>query len=213
MRELLREGLNAARTVKRLTLVAAKRLRPPPLPANPDGRTMVHLGCGEIVMPGYVNVDMLPLPHVHYVAPVGRLKMFADESVDLLYACHVLEHVPRRALPPTLAEWRRVLKPGGLLRVSVPDFDLLLGMRQFEDGDVSAILDPLMGSQSHRWDFHYCVYTAGYLGKLLADAGFSNVRPWDSSTVGYAAYGDWSSRSVKGRKKPHFISLNLEANR
>jgi predicted SAM-dependent methyltransferase len=193
--------------------VAAKKLHPPDLPVNPDGSMLIYLGCGEINMPGYINVDMLPLPHVHYVSSVSKLPMFSDRSADLLYACHVLEHVPRRDVIKTLMEWRRVVKEGGIVRISVPDFDALLAMRESEDGDVNAILDPLMGSQDHQFDFHFSVYTEDSLSRLLKEAGFDQVRQWDADSVGYAKYGDWSSRCVTRNSHRYFISLNLEAQR
>jgi len=50
---------------------------------------------------------------------------FADGSVDFLYSSHFLEHVPRWQALKLLRECHRVLRPGGLLRISVPDLRLL----------------------------------------------------------------------------------------
>src|SRR5712691_10133775 len=152
---LLRFGNRVFRSLQTSFRRVAKKLNRPSLPVNADGRVMIYLGCGEINMPGYINVDMLPLPHVHYVSSVSKLPMFSDKCADLLYSCHVLEHVPRRDVMKTLAEWRRIVKKGGIVRISVPDFDALLAMREGEGGDVDAILDPLMGSQDHEFDFHF----------------------------------------------------------
>ena len=59
----------------------------------------LHIGCGEKFLPGYKHVDARKFPHVDYVTDnLDNLKMFNDESVDEIYACHVLEHFPRAAM-------------------------------------------------------------------------------------------------------------------
>ena len=50
--------------------------------------------------------------------------MFADDSVGLIYASHILEHFGRHQYEDVLAEWYRVLSPGGVLRLAVPDFEV-----------------------------------------------------------------------------------------
>lgn len=196
--------------VRRVAGAMRKAIARPALPTNVDGKVRVHLGCGSIVIPGYINVDMMPLPHVHYVGGAQELSMFDDESVDLLYACHVLEHVPRRELIVTLSEWRRVLRPGGVARISVPDFDLLLKARDAE-GSIAVIQDALFGSFEHAFDVHHSAFTEESLTQLLGKSGFSSVRRWDAEREGLASYGDWSTRRIRGGRVEHFISLNLEA--
>lgn len=210
VRKILRRVRRQVFGVRRLVGVARKTVFRTPLPASPDGLVRVHLGCGPVDIPGYVNVDMLPLPHVHHVCGVQRLKVFADESIDLLYACHVLEHVPRRELRETLEEWRRVLRPGGVLRISVPDFDLLLKMRDGE-GSLAAIQDPLFGSFEHAYDLHHSAFDEATLGARLTEAGFSSVRAWDPVVTGVAPHGDWSARTIRGKRGEYPVSLNLEA--
>lgn len=86
----------------------------------------LHIGCGEVIIPGWVNCDVRPLDHVDIVAPAHALGL-PDGVVDEIYACHVLEHFGFGVCTPSftdvLFEWRRVLKPGGTLRVSVPSLE------------------------------------------------------------------------------------------
>jgi SAM-dependent methyltransferase len=84
--------------------------------ARPDD-FMVNLGSGTFVYPRIVNVDGVGYRNVHVVCDLEALP-FADESVDRLLSIAVLEHVnePQRHI----AEFRRVLKPGGALLVYVP---------------------------------------------------------------------------------------------
>ena len=49
-----------------------------------------------------------------------------NESVDLIYACHIVEHLDQEEISKFFNECNRVLKPGGIVRVVVPDFDKLV---------------------------------------------------------------------------------------
>lgn len=91
-------------------LDAASRA-PSPLPYPPTPELYLHVGCGPVVHPMFVNVDAIAYPHVHHVRPIDDLSPIADGSAALLYACHCLEHLPMAAVPEALAEWRRVLRP------------------------------------------------------------------------------------------------------
>jgi SAM-dependent methyltransferase len=96
------------------------------MPRNKDGKVYLNLGCGDYTSDEFINMDAVPFRKTHLVADIQRLYMFPSGSVDLIYASHVLEHIPRRNLERTLREWYRVLKPGGILRCGVPDFDGLV---------------------------------------------------------------------------------------
>ena len=60
----------------------------PKLPSIPDGKTLIHLGCGVLNDSRYINVDARRLPHVHYVAKADTLPFFPDNFADLIYACY-----------------------------------------------------------------------------------------------------------------------------
>ena len=83
----------------------------------------LNLGCGLCSRPGWVNVDFhASSPDV--LAYDLRLGIpFVDESFDVVYHSHVLEHFSRSQAVFFLRECFRVLKPGGLLRVAVPDLE------------------------------------------------------------------------------------------
>jgi predicted SAM-dependent methyltransferase len=189
-----------------------RRLINPPLPQQRDGPLLVHIGCGDVNSPEFVNVDAQPYPHVHYVRnDITDLSMFADRSVDLVYMCHVLEHVHRKEIFDVLAEFRRVLKPGGVLRISVPDFDLLIAMYEDIGRDPDGIIAPLLGSHANDYDVHYWVFTERSLSAILLKAEFSAVRQWNPHQCDYHAFEDWASRTVERDGKQFFVSLNLEA--
>ena len=183
----------------------------PKLPNNSDGKVLIHLGCGDIASPEFINVDCRPASHVHYVRDVCDLSIFSDNYADLVYASHVLEHIRRAAMRRTLWEWRRIIKPGGLLRLSVPDFDALVTIYQTCGNDIDSIADPLMGGQDYDQNVHYSVFNSEYLTRLLKEARFQNVREWDPQRVDYHDFEDWASKTIERGGKQYRVSLNLEA--
>jgi predicted SAM-dependent methyltransferase len=184
----------------------------PRLPKLPDGALRLHLGCGKINHPGFVNIDAIPRRHVHYVQAVDRLGRFRDGSVELVYACHVLEHFSHLQVPQVLREWARVLKPGGKLCLSVPDFERLLDIYHDSGNDVDSIINALMGGQEYAYNYHRVIFTHAYLSKLLLAAGFSRVYAWapDDGGLGHDI-NDWSRRPLMVMGRPYPVSLNLEA--
>ena len=68
----------------------------------------LHLGCGKRCIPGFVHIDLADYPHIDYKSDVSDLSMFEDNSADLIYACHVLEHFKRYEIERVLTEWHRV---------------------------------------------------------------------------------------------------------
>ena len=96
----------------------------------------LHIG-GVQKKPGWLIVNILPGPDVDHVGSCTDLSAFADGSVEEVYASHVLEHLSHRdELPCALREIARVLRPGGLFRLSVPDFDQLVRLYLRPDFDV-----------------------------------------------------------------------------
>lgn len=105
---------------------------------------MLNLGCGAIRPEGWQNIDSSLNAHLQKIPVIGKLvpKMFksvqynsknllymnlnkkwkyADNSVDVVYSSHTLEHLIPRSVTLFLNEAFRTLKPGGVIRIVVPD--------------------------------------------------------------------------------------------
>ncbi len=173
----------------------------PPAPIRSGrGLLSVHVGCGEVVLPGWWNADVRWFPHVHYVGDVTVLQTLPDASADRLYASHVLEHIPYARTEATLGEWARVLARGGELFVAVPDFDRIVQRYEKRGRDVNEIVGPLMGEQNYPANTHLAVFNHDALKALLERAGFTDVRNFDPDEVLGSSLTD-NSR--------HEVSLNL----
>lgn len=89
------------------------------------GKRLLNVGCGLHFHPDWVNVDVVPASSEVIAADVRKGLPFADEVFDAVYCSHVLEHLPRQEAASLLRHMRRVLRPGGVIRVVVPDMETL----------------------------------------------------------------------------------------
>lgn len=157
-------------------LVRNDREIPRPLYSFRQRRTIkLDLGAGEAPRPGYIALDLRPLPHVQVVCDIRHLP-YPNDSVDAINAGEVLEHFGRAEVEPLLKEWIRVLKPGGEFTVRVPDFGEIC--RRYAEGKASCGLANLwiFGGQSHPLDFHKVGFDLVDLTIYLQRAGFVRIK-------------------------------------
>ncbi|MFB1489907.1 MULTISPECIES: methyltransferase domain-containing protein [unclassified Thiocapsa] len=85
----------------------------------------VNLACGSTFVEGdpWINLDYAPSSVMVQSADLLAPLPFANDSVAVIYSSHFLEHVPRSRVPGLLAECFRVLRPGGVLRLVMPDLE------------------------------------------------------------------------------------------
>jgi SAM-dependent methyltransferase len=173
----------------------------------------LHLGCGPRYIPGFVHVDLLPAPHVDVVGPVERLPM-GDDSVSVIYASHVLEHFGRYEYKAVLREWIRVLRPGGVLRLAVPDFAACAAI-YYESGlidGLSGLVGLIVGGQRGDNDYHKMIFDEESLRRDLLDLGLRDVRRWDWRNTEHAGVDDYSQAYLPHMDKDRgrLMSLNLQ---
>lgn len=167
----------------------------------------LHLGSGGLILPGFESVDIREDVNPDHVAHVSNLP-FLDGEADVIYFCHGLEHIPIHAVEMTLAEWRRVLKSGGKLYLSVPDFEIFTRLYHNHEWALEEMQFALMGGQDYRQNFHYSLWDHTLLSKKLFAAGFRNIHRYNPKNFLPKGFIDWSNRRMRGWQ----ISLNMTCN-
>lgn len=196
---------------------------------------ILNLGCGTRTSHACVNIDWsihLRLRRWHLGRLAGRRRRAAmdaiggrvvvhdlrkgipaaDGSVDAVYHSHMLEHIQRAAAPSFMREILRVLKPGGIQRIVVPDFELLARRYLDEFGKpgherrIAAMIEQIAREEAHgtstqrplrrrierlllgdarkRGETHRWMYDRVNLAKLLRESGFVDIKVVSHETSG-----------------------------
>ena len=117
------------------------------MPAIPrTGPLLVNIGCGAVFHPDWVNLDVTPSDAAVRRWDARSGLPFDDRGVDACYASHVLEHLSKVEASRLLEECLRILRPGGVVRLVVPDLEgiarhYLRLLDAAEGGSVDAIAD------------------------------------------------------------------------
>lgn len=173
----------------------------------------LHVGCGYRDLPGYKHFDIRKLDgHIDYVGSADNLSQFPDNSVEEIYACHLLEHFGRHKVSRVLTEWYRVICVGGVLRLAVPDFGAVVE----EYGcthDLPKLLGLLYGRQDYKYNFHYIAFDFDSLKKRLEDTGFTDVHRYDWRELLPEGYDDCSRAYLPHMdyENGRLMSLNVMA--
>ena len=177
--------------------------------------TKLHLGCGKVRLPGYINYDAQAGPAVDQVGDIKKFDI-PDASVDMIYSSAVIEHVGRHEWKAVLAEWARVLKPGGLLRLSTMDF-AACATEYLEHGNLSNLLGLLIGGQKDVYDWHGMIFDYEILRIGLEEVGFTNCRryDWKKTELNDLGIDDYSQAYLPhmDKKNGRLMMLNVEADK
>ena len=172
----------------------------------------LHLGCGDKFIPGFKHIDLREAPHIDHVCSIDHLPMIEDNSVELIYACHVLEHFPRDKTAVVLKEWFRVLAPGGILRLAVPDFEAIVKIYQ-QGTNLESLMGLLFGGQDYQYNFHFRTFDFKSIEDLLLSLGFKKVYRYDWRQTVHKDIDDFSQAYLPHMAKETgtLMSLNIEA--
>lgn len=138
----------------------------------------LNLGAGDVPLDGYTPIDRKNGKEAY---PLD----VPDESCDEIRASHVLEHFPRAQAPEVVTHWAQKVKPGGVLKIAVPDFKRIV--RNYLDGKDEPTAGYVMGGQVDDNDYHKSVFDEELLRDMMESAGLSNIEPWESEVCDCAA--------------------------
>lgn len=118
-----------------------------------------------------------------------KLTEVPDDSVDIFYLSHLLEHLPHKNIGKDLTLWFKKMKTGGKIVINVPDLCWVASeILKYESGQKlesayftdfagdHGLLSVLYGSQAHAGEFHNSGFTEKYIKKVLGDVGFWNIK-------------------------------------
>ncbi len=171
--------------------------------------TKVHIGCGANVLPNWDNLDMEATGATKWCCPDPL--PYADNSVDAIYSQHFWEHVPLDQGEFLLRECARVLKPGGVIRISTPDLKVLVLMYNTKNIRYASVVGFMPNSpadllnQGMRLWGHQYIYDEEELTRLFKDAGFNPTR----RKPGVSAYNELQFME----SRPDLGDLILEAHK
>jgi len=130
----------------------------------------INLGSGSMSLNGFFNVDW-PIGHLDGIVPkeisedvtyrtpdayidITNLSEIPNESFGYVRASHVLEHFHIHQSRSILKEWVRILEPNGILDIVVPDFDIIVGERYYNnrDGKYNKWWEETMEDRGLWWD-------------------------------------------------------------
>ncbi len=158
-----------------------------------DEGIRLNLGAGAHPIEGYENIDRKT------GGEAFPLK-YADESAEEVRASHILEHFSHTNTMQVLTDWVRVLKPGGWLKVAVPNFRKLVEAYVAGDpiGGAEKMQGYIMGGQTDENDVHAAIFEEPGLRAAFEELGLVNVAPWISDQKDCAALE--VSLNIQGQK-------------
>ena len=133
----------------------------------------LNLGAADTIIPGFEPVD------IRHGKPAYPLA-YPDNSADVIRASHLLEHFSYNDTIKVILEWARVLKPGGWLKVAVPDFDWIVSHYQTPGDEAWNLEGFLLGGHMSIHDAHLAIFTEAKLRTILEMCGLVNLRKWVS---------------------------------
>lgn len=139
--------------------------------------TKLNLGCGSEKLPGYINVDIDKNLKPDLVLDFSKYKLpYKDKTVNEVVIFHTIEHIQKRLHKPILGECSRVLKKGGKIYLSYPNFwECAQRWYENKNGHREFWEQTLYGRQAFPSDFHVCAVDPDELKGYLLALGFDGV--------------------------------------
>lgn len=180
----------------------------------------LQIGAGKNIKDGWLNSDLCPMSGKVLYLNARRRFPFADDTFDYVYCEHVIEHMAFPDGMRMLAECRRILKPGGSVRISTPNLQFLVDLcghrksglqerylrwavKTYVPEALSADAAFVVNMFMRNWD-HRFIYDERTLRLALEHVGFQDIREWPIQQS-----GDGHLRNLENveRMQPEFLAL------
>jgi predicted SAM-dependent methyltransferase len=151
----------------------------------------LHIGCGNHHLPGWLNMDYFPLSGDDLYLDARHRFFFDDGSFHYIFSEHMIEHISYDDGLNMISECRRVLRPGGKIRISTPDLSFLIDLykpmkssiqrqyidwtrQEFFDGspDINEVF--VINYFMRNWG-HTFIYDEDLLKRTMLKAGFTSL--------------------------------------
>ncbi len=141
----------------------------------------LHWACGYAATPGWINSDVVPGKGIDLPCDIRSGLALADDSIDYIVSHHGLNDLKIYEQVPALRQLRRVLKPGGTIRMGLPDLDRLIAEYQAGNREFFLIYDwdTIDGNFiSHMlwYNLSQTPFTYPFAEELFRRAGFRQIR-------------------------------------
>jgi predicted SAM-dependent methyltransferase len=180
--------------------------------------SQLHLGCGNIHIQGWCNVDVISTGATDLVLDIQTLPGIPNDHADKIYSCHVLEHFCHDEIKNILTRWCEILRPGGEIRISVPDLDSITRIYQknldhFNVPGHQPWIALIYGGQKDKYDFHKTGFNYCYLKFLLESVGFIDIDRYPNvphfiqgvldNSLAVQPFGEYISLNVIAKKRSY----------
>lgn len=159
----------------------------------------LNLGCGRYHLEGFINLDKAENVNPDIVCDVLKLH-YSNESIEEIYCGHLLEHMTLDEGIEALAYWKSLLKKGGKITITVPDFDVL-ARKYLENPTPDKLIElnnVYIYSYCQESQHKYC-YSGELLKSLMVKAGFVEIQKLPLNHHYFVDPVDWQV-AYEGRK-------------
>jgi predicted SAM-dependent methyltransferase len=135
----------------------------------------IHVGCGPVYKKGYVNIDVFDSTVADRIMSAYHLE-FPDDSASLVECMHTIEHLGAAKSIYALAEFFRVLKPGGVLLLETPDIEATFtNFLKHGEKQRKLLMNWIYGLDSPGMGHRYC-FPQELLSRMLKETGFKDIQ-------------------------------------
>jgi len=175
----------------------------------------LHVGCGPVLLPGWINIDNQPYKGIDAIVDVRDGIPY--DNLDFIFAEHFIEHLSYDDAQRFLRNCRRALGTNGVLRLTTPNLDWVW-LTQYHPGEwqhpSEAVRDCFWMNKAFRGWGHQFLYNAQTLTECLHDAGFDAIES--------ARYGESRHEDLRGIERheqypdahlPHIVIVEASGKR